>query len=89
MESAILKIEVFKKPLVSEERLKDFLRVVKFGFSQKRKKLNNSLSAGLHLKPSEMAELLRKADIEPDLRAEHLGIEEWKRLEKVLTKLGK
>ncbi len=87
--SAILKITVFDKPLIPEEGLKNFLRLVKFGFSQKRKKLTNSLGAGLHLKPSEMAEVLREAAIDPDLRAEHLGIEEWKRLGKVLTKLGK
>jgi len=80
VESAILRINVFKKPLVPEKQLSDFLRVVKFGFSQKRKKLNNSLAAGLHIKPSEMAEILRGADIDPNLRAEHLGIEDWKRL---------
>ncbi len=80
VESAILRIDVFKKPLVPKKQLSDFLRVVKFGFSQKRKKLNNSLAAGLHIKPSEMADLLKQADIDPDLRAEHLGIEEWKRL---------
>jgi len=85
VESAILKIDVFDKPLIPQEGLKDFLRMVKFGFSQKRKKLTNSLGAGLHLKPSEMAEILREADIDPGLRAEHLGIEEWKRLGKVLT----
>ncbi len=89
VESAVLKIEVYKKPLVSEKDLKDFLRIVKFGFSQKRKKLSNTLGAGLHMKSSEMAEILREADIDPDLRAEHLGIEEWKRLVKVLTKLEK
>ncbi|MBN2096774.1 ribosomal RNA small subunit methyltransferase A [Candidatus Peregrinibacteria bacterium] len=89
VESAILKITVFDKPLIPEKGLKDFLRLVKFGFSQKRKKLVNSLGAGLHLKSSEMAEVLREADIDPDLRAEALGIEEWKRLGKVLTKLGK
>ena len=86
VDSAILKIEVFKKPLVPEKQLSDFLRLVKFGFSQKRKKLSNTLAAGLHIKPSKMAEILQIADIDPDLRAEHLGIEEWKRLAKVLTK---
>ena len=89
VESAILRINVFKKPLVPEKQLSDFLRVVKFGFSQKRKKLSNSLAAGLHIKPSEMTDLLKHADIDPDLRAEHLGIGEWKQLVKVLTKIKK
>lgn len=89
VESAILKIDVFKNPLVEKDELKDFLRIVKFGFSQKRKKLSNTLGAGLHIKSSEMAVILRGTDIDPDLRAEHLGIEDWKRLVKVLTKLEK
>ncbi len=78
--SAILKIKVHKSPLVPSDQLKDFLRIVKFGFSQKRKKLKSSLSAGLHLKPSEVREVLIKLNIDPDFRAENLDIEDWKRL---------
>jgi len=85
VDSAILKIEVFDKPLVSEDRIKDFLRIVKFGFSQKRKKLSNSLSAGIHMKSAEVREILIKADIDPDIRAEDLEIGNWERLMKVLS----
>jgi len=60
---------------------------VKFGFSQKRKKLSNSLGAGLHKKPSEVRTLLEAAGIGPEVRAEALTIEDWERLGKVLTKL--
>lgn len=84
--SAILKIEVFDKPLVPEDQIEDFLRIVKFGFSQKRKKLSNSLSAGLHLEPAEVRDILIKVGIEPDIRAEDLGIGDWERLMKVLSK---
>jgi 16S rRNA (adenine1518-N6/adenine1519-N6)-dimethyltransferase len=86
VDSAILKIEAHPKPLVPSDKLKDFLRVVKFGFSQKRKKLTNSLGAGLHMKPSEVAPLLERAGIDPGIRAEALEIEDWKRLVVVLTK---
>ena len=89
VDSAILKINVYKKPLISEDKLKGFFRIVKFGFSQKRKKLANSLGAGLHMKPSEVREILIKADIDPDIRAESLEVGDWERLGKVLTKLGK
>jgi hypothetical protein len=34
-----------------------------------------------------MADLLKEADIDPDLRAEHLEIGNWERLAKVLTKI--
>jgi 16S rRNA (adenine1518-N6/adenine1519-N6)-dimethyltransferase len=89
VDSAILKIEVYKKPLISAAKFDDFLRLVKFGFSQKRKMLSNTLSAGLHMKSSEMSEILKKADINPNLRAENLEIEDWERLAKVLTKNNK
>lgn len=89
VESAILRIKLHKKPLIPAAQMKDFMRLVKFGYSQKRKKLSNTLAAGLRIKSSEMAVILKEADIDPDLRADHLGIEEWKRLGKVLTKLKK
>ena len=85
VDSAILKIEVFDKPLIPADNLKDFLRIVKFGFSQKRKKLSNSLSAGLHLEPAEVRELLKSAGIKDDVRAEDLKIGDWERLMKILS----
>jgi len=89
VDSAILRINVYEEPLVPENQLPDFLRIVKFGFSQKRKKLSNTLGAGLHIKSSEMAEILRGADINPDLRPENLEIDDWKRLTNILTKMKK
>ncbi len=84
VDSAILKIRVHDKPLIGAEELSDFLRIVKFGFSQKRKKLSNSLAAGLHKEPSEVRELLERARISPEVRAEELEISDWKRLVGVL-----
>ncbi len=86
VDSAILKIEVFDKPLIPADQLKDFLRIVKFGFSQKRKKLSNSLGAGLHIEPAEVRELLKSAGIKDDVRAEDLKIGDWEKLMKVLSK---
>ncbi|MBU0577335.1 ribosomal RNA small subunit methyltransferase A [Patescibacteria group bacterium] len=86
VDSAILKIKVFDKPLIPEDQIKDFLRLVKFGFSQKRKKLSNSLSAGLHMEPAEVREVLKSVGIDEGVRAEDLVIEDWKNL---LTKLNK
>lgn len=80
VDSAILKIEVFDKPLVPEDQLKAFFRIVKFGFSQKRKKLANSLGAGLHRKPTEVKEILKQAGIDPEARAEELEVGDWKNL---------
>ncbi len=80
VDSAILRIRPYAQPLVPAERQPAFFRLVQFGYSQKRKKLSNTLAAGLHLKSSEAAERMEKAGIDPNLRAEHLGVGEWLRL---------
>lgn len=80
VDSAILRIRPYAQPLIPLDQQKDFFRLVKFGYSQKRKKLSNTLAAGLHLKSSEVAERMRQMGMDPDLRAEHLGVEEWRKL---------
>lgn len=80
VDSAILKITVFPKPKVSDSELKDFLRIVKFGYSQKRKKLSNGLAAGLHMEPAEVRVILEKVNIPVGARPEELEVEDWKRL---------
>ncbi len=59
---------------------KQFFRVVKAGFSAKRKKLRSSLSGGLAIAKADAENLLVSADISPESRAEDLSIDEWKRL---------
>lgn len=55
-------------------------RVVKAGFSAKRKKLRSSLSGGLGMAKDDVDTLLAKVAISPDERAESLSVEDWKRL---------
>lgn len=56
---------------------KEFFRVVKAGFSAKRKKLRSSLAGGLGISKEEAVALLRMAGIDPDVRAESLAINDW------------
>jgi 16S rRNA (adenine1518-N6/adenine1519-N6)-dimethyltransferase len=63
----------------------DFFRVVKAGFSSKRKKLRSSLSGGLKLSKTEIEAILGKANISPDVRAETLDLESWICLTRILT----
>jgi len=85
VDSAILKITVYPEPKVPESEMKDFLRIVKFAYSQKRKKLSNGLAAGLHIEPAEVRKMLEKANIPLGARPEELEIEDWKRLVDVLN----
>jgi len=87
VDSAILRLRVRPEPLLGPGDIKDFLRVVGFGYSQKRKKLTNGLGAGLHIKPDVVRLYLSGANIDPNARAEDLTVDDWKRLHKILTEI--
>jgi 16S rRNA (adenine1518-N6/adenine1519-N6)-dimethyltransferase len=57
-----------------------FFRLVKAGFSQKRKTVLNSLGGGLAIGREATAQLLDRAGINPGRRAQTLSLEEWYRL---------
>ena len=65
---------------------KDFFRVVKAGFSAKRKKLRSSLAGGLGISKPDVESLLSQTNISPDSRAESLDIDDWIRLVRIVTK---
>jgi len=84
VDSQVVILNSRPEPLVAPEHEKAFFRVVKAGFSAKRKKLRSSLSGGLSLTKPEVEALLEKADISPDVRAEALSIEQWQRLSSIV-----
>jgi 16S rRNA (adenine1518-N6/adenine1519-N6)-dimethyltransferase len=80
VDSAVLVVDIYPSPLIPESLLHTFFKLIKAGFSQKRKTLRNSLSAGLHISPPQAADLLTSAGIDPRRRAETLSIQEWEHL---------
>jgi 16S rRNA (adenine1518-N6/adenine1519-N6)-dimethyltransferase len=81
--SAMLRVDLYPQPLIPTERLDEFFRLIKAGFSQKRKMLHNALSAGLAW-PKEQADgLLTRANIEPQRRAQTLSMDEWRCLTEI------
>jgi 16S rRNA (adenine1518-N6/adenine1519-N6)-dimethyltransferase len=78
--SSVLVVDIYPTPFVNENLLDIFFLLIKAGFSQKRKKLRNSISAGMQQPPSETEKLLRAADVDPHRRAETLSLEEWGKL---------
>lgn len=73
-----LRTKPLELPAGVDEKL--LFRVVKAGFSAKRKKLRSSLSGGLAIAKADAESLLISADISPESRAEDLSIDEWKQL---------
>ncbi len=63
---------------------KRFFKIVKAGFSSKRKKLRSSLSAGLSMSKPEIESMLKQVGINPDDRAEALAINQWIDLMKIV-----
>lgn len=80
VDSQVVVLRTRDNPLITSEDQRDFFRIVKAGFSAKRKKLRSSLSGGLGINKSVAEELLKNAGISPDARAEDLAIEDWRRL---------
>lgn len=70
VDSAVVRLDTYERPPVDVPDEQSFFRLVKAGFSQKRKQLKNSLG-------SEGAALLERAGIDPRRRAETLSLEEW------------
>jgi len=60
-------------------------RLARAAFAGRRKQLRNSLSSSLHLEPAAVEQWLRSVDIDPGLRPQALGIEDWQRLAKKST----
>lgn len=85
IDSAIVRIDTHEAPPVNVPSRELFFRVVKAGFSMKRKQLKNSLSGGLQLRSLLIRDLLRAADIDPQRRAETLSLAEWARLTRTVA----
>lgn len=84
VDSAVVRIDTYTEPPVPVADVERFFRVIKAGFSQKRKQLKNSLSAGLHQPTTQIATALHQAGIDPTRRAETLSLAEWARLAELL-----
>lgn len=80
--SAVVHVDLYPQPRIPADQLDTFFRLAKAGFSQKRKTLANSLSAGLSLPKSAVEKLLHSVDIDAKRRAQTLSLDEWELLTK-------
>ena len=84
VDSAVTCISVYREPLVPEEERSTFFRVVRAGFSQRRKQLHNSLTHRLGLPRQRVMDDLVSAGIEPSRRPQTLSVDEWRVLARQL-----
>jgi len=85
VDSQVVILRTRLTPFLTDIDEKEYFRVVKAGFSAKRKKLRSSLSGGLKISKPDAEELLRRAGISSDVRAEALSLEQWAQLSRIVT----
>lgn len=85
VDSAILQLKRRPRPLFEADTTKLF-RLIKGGFSERRKQLKNSLAGSLNADVSLITKLLAAAKIPPQARAQELDWSAWERLYKEAIK---
>lgn len=80
VDSQVIILKRREKPLFENLDSQKFFRVVKAGFSERRKKLRSSLSGGLNISKDQADALLKRAGISGDIRAQELSLLQWHKL---------
>lgn len=80
VDSQVLQLRYRENSLFTDVDTKQFFRLVRAGFSQKRKTLVNSLSAGLAISKDDARAMLAAANIPENTRAQALSLDEWHEL---------
>lgn len=77
VDSQILILQRRLVPYFEDLDIRSLFRVIKAGFSERRKKLRSSLSGGLGISKEAADALLASAGISGDLRAQNLNLQNW------------
>jgi len=89
VDSAVLKIEVFDKPLIAKNDLATFWDLIHSCFSEKRKKISNTLAKYRQMWPKKAQEIFEATWVSPDKRPQAITIEEWDKLvQEIKNKFG-
>ncbi len=84
VESAVLRLDVREEPAVPVDDVDAFFRILRAGFSAPRKQLRNALSHALGRDAVEIEGAVRRAGVDPTLRAQALSLEQWSALFRAL-----
>ena len=85
VDSAIIRItQNIEHETITKEATKKFFRIVKSGFSAKRKTLINNLANGLQIEKKVVEEKLAQLGFSLNTRAQELGVDDWRKLVELL-----
>jgi 16S rRNA (adenine1518-N6/adenine1519-N6)-dimethyltransferase len=77
VDSQIVHMECREEPVFGNTDKRLLTRVIKAGFSNKRKTLHNSLAAGMHIHKDQAADLLDSVNIKLTSRPQELSLHQW------------
>ena len=86
VDSAVIRIDLNKNYRLDEESEKFFFKVVKYGFSQRRKTVSNALSSQMGLPKEKVHNCLRECGLPETARIEQLDMESLIRFSGLLQK---
>ena len=89
VQSAVVGINVAPELRANVQDKEAFFRVVRAGFSSRRKQLRNALANGLRIDAAAAAALLEAAHVDPTLRPQALSLDAWASLERAWTNAGR
>ena len=76
VDSTVIRLDIREEPAVKVSDEKKFFKMVKAAFAQRRKTALNSISSGMGLSKSQVAEALRASGLDENVRAEKLTMDE-------------
>ena len=85
VDSAIIKLTPHATQHAIEETER-FFKLIKAGFSGKRKQLINNLVKNFGIMRENLLKIFEKTGLEPDIRAENLSLNQWIELSKFMEK---
>ena len=80
VQSSVVRIDSLSDEATDPAVRSRFFNVVRAGFAEPRKQLHNALRNALDLSRDEVEQLLAAANLDPSLRAQHLALDDWRRL---------
>ena len=83
VDSAVIRLDIKENTALSDDEQKNFFKIVRASFCQRRKTLSNSLSSGLGLSKAEVNDMLDKAGVPQNARAEELSMDDFLSLARI------
>ncbi|MEK7123442.1 MAG: 16S rRNA (adenine(1518)-N(6)/adenine(1519)-N(6))-dimethyltransferase RsmA, partial [Patescibacteria group bacterium] len=77
VDSAVIKIVPFEKPLLPKERISDFFALVKAGFASPRKQLAANLARHFKITREKVEEIFSELGFGLKIRTENLSVKDW------------